>query len=155
MGAAFAAGLLFGVGLTISGMTRPAKVIAFLDVFGGAWDPSLLFVMGGAVAVTLIAFRLILKRQAPTWADAFVLPTKKTIDGRLLLGAAIFGVGWGLGGFCPGPGIVSVATGAKSPLVFVASMVAGRLLVDAVDGIRLRRARATMPSLSPEEWDES
>ena len=95
------AGTLFGLGLAISGMVNPAKVIGFLDITGD-WDPTLAFVMGGALLVTIPAFRLILKRSRPVLADKFELPTKKDVDGRLLAGSAIFGVGWGLAGFCPG-----------------------------------------------------
>ncbi len=145
LAAALGAGLLFGVGLTLSGMTRPRKVIGFLDFFGGAWDPSLVFVMGGAVAVTLVGFRAILKRRAPLAADAFVLPAKTAVDARIVAGGAVFGVGWGLGGFCPGPGIVSLASGATSPLVFVASMVAGMLLFEALAGVRNRAPNRTAP----------
>jgi len=121
------AGAVFGAGLLISGMTDPAKVIAFLDVTRG-WDPSLAFVMGGAVAVNLVATRWILGRAQP-WFDArFHVPTRRDLDAPLLLGAAIFGIGWGLGGLCPGPGLVVAAAGSTAGLAFVAAMVVGMLI---------------------------
>lgn len=123
---AFFAGLLFGTGLCVSGMTQPSKVIGFLDLFG-AWDPSLAFVMGGAVAVYAIAFRVARRRAHPWLASAFDLPKPGRIDTRLVAGAVIFGIGWGLSGLCPGPALVSVAALATPTLVFVASMVAGML----------------------------
>jgi len=101
-------GVLFGLGLAISGMINPAKVIGFLDITG-AWDPSLAFVMGGAVLVTATAFRFILKRPNPVLADTFQLPTRRDFDKHLIAGAAIFGAGWGLAGLCPGPAIASLA----------------------------------------------
>jgi uncharacterized protein len=118
------AGTLFGVGLAVSGMVNPAKVIGFLDV-AGEWDPTLMFVMGGALLVTIPAFRLILKRPRPILADGFALPTKSALDGRLLGGAALFGVGWGLSGFCPGPAVVAMVTGLTPVFAFVAAMVGG------------------------------
>ena len=118
------AGTLFGLGLTISGMVNPQKVIGFLD-FAGDWDPTLAFVMGGAVLVAIPAFRLISKRPHPVLADAFDLPTKKDVDGRLLGGAALFGVGWGLSGFCPGPAVTALASGLLPVFAFVAAMIAG------------------------------
>ncbi len=129
--AAFGAGSLFAVGLAISGMTKPSKVIGFLD-FAGAWDASLAFVMVGAIAVHLVAHRLIRRRAAPLFDAGFHLPTRKDIDLRLVLGAALFGVGWGLGGFCPGPGLVAAAGGVASALVFVGGMTAGMLLEHAI-----------------------
>lgn len=122
--AAFATGVLFAVGLALSGMTKPSKVIAFLDL-GGAWDPSLAFVMGGAVLVHFVAFRFITKRASPLFDASFHLPAKRTVDLRLVIGAALFGVGWGLGGFCPGPVIVSAASGMKSAIVFFGAMLLG------------------------------
>lgn len=118
------AGSLFGVGLAVSGMVNPAKIIGFLDV-AGEWDPTLAFVMGGALLVTVPAFRLILKRPGPILADGFALPTKSALDGRLLGGAALFGVGWGLSGFCPGPAVVAMITGLTPVFAFVAAMVVG------------------------------
>src|SRR5271170_793749 len=121
---AFAAGVIFALGLGIGGMTQPARIIGFLDVTG-RWDPSLAFVMGGAVAVTFLLFPLILERPAPILAPRFVLPSKKHLDAPLLLGATLFGVGWGLSGYCPGPALVSLATIARPVLVFVAFMFVG------------------------------
>lgn len=121
--AAVLSGLLFGAGLVVAGMTLPTKVIGFLDVFDGSWDPTLGLVMGGAIAVHSVVYRWVKGRRTPLLADGWSLPTRRDIDGRLLLGAALFGVGWGLGGFCPGPALVSLAGGALSSVVFVASMV--------------------------------
>ena len=121
------AGALFGLGLAVSGMMNPAKVIGFLD-FAGGWDPTLAFVMGGALLVTIPAFRLILGRQRPILADGFALPTKTSLDARLLGGAALFGVGWGLSGFCPGPAVAALVTGLTPVFAFVAAMVAGMVL---------------------------
>ncbi|MEJ7872882.1 MAG: DUF6691 family protein [Rubrobacteraceae bacterium] len=118
------AGALFGLGLAVSGMVDPAKVIGFLDV-AGDWDPTLAFVMGGALLVTIPAFRLIFKRPRPVLADEFELPTKKELDARLLGGSALFGVGWGLSGFCPGPAVTALATGLTPVFAFVVAMIAG------------------------------
>ena len=123
---ALATGLLFGVGLTLSGMVEPLKVVGFLDV-AGAWDPTLALVMGGALAVTAVAFPLILRRRRPLWAEAFSLPTRQDLDPRLVTGSMLFGVGWGLGGFCPGPALASLALGSSGSWVFVAAMAAGML----------------------------
>ena len=118
------AGLVFGAGLLISGMTQPAKVIGFLDV--RAWDPSLMFVMGGGVLVYMVALRAIRRWRADPWFDVtFHLPTRRDLDARLLVGAALFGVGWGLGGLCPGPAIVSAASGSVAGIAFVAAMLFG------------------------------
>lgn len=124
---AFGAGGLFGVGLVVSGMTRPAKVIGFLDV-GRSWDPSLALVMAAAVAVHMTLYRLIVRRRAPLYDAGFHLPTRKDLDLRLVAGAALFGVGWGLGGYCPGPGLVSLGAGLLPALVFIAAMTAGMVL---------------------------
>ena len=117
-------GTLFGLGLAISGMVNPQKVIGFLD-FAGDWDPTLALVFGGALLVTIPAFRLILRRSRPVLAEEFELPSNKDVDGRLLTGAAIFGVGWGLAGFCPGPAVTALASGLLPVFAFVAAMVAG------------------------------
>ncbi len=121
---ALVAGLVFGVGLLVSGMTQPAKVVNFLDVAGN-WDPSLAFVMGGAIAVHFVAYRFVPRLQKPLWAAGFSLPTRKDIDARLIVGAALFGAGWGLGGYCPGPALTSVVAGASSTLLFTGSMLVG------------------------------
>ena len=117
-------GLLFGVGLIVSGMGNPAKVLNFLDLFG-TFDPSLAFVMGGAVVVAFIGYRLVLARPAPLLAARFQVPTRTDIDARLLVGPALFGIGWGLGGFCPGPAFTALGLGAPGTLVFVPAMLAG------------------------------
>jgi uncharacterized membrane protein YedE/YeeE len=122
---ALLAGMLFGVGLAVSGMVNPAKVVGFLDVAGGEWDPTLIFVMGGALLVTIPAYQVILKRSRPMLADGFALPTESALDGRLLGGAALFGVGWGLSGFCPGPAVVAMLTGFVPVFAFVGAMVGG------------------------------
>ncbi len=128
---ALLAGALFGVGLAVSGMMNPAKVIGFLD-FAGDWDPTLAFVMGSALLVTIPAFRLILRRLRPVLADEFDLPTKKDVDPRLLAGSAIFGIGWGLAGFCPGPAVTALTSGLAPVFVFVAAMVAGMAVYKVV-----------------------
>ena len=126
--AGFAAGLVFGVGLTIAQMTNPAKVLAFLDLFGD-WDPSLALVMGGAVVVTFLGFRLLRARTAPVCDIAMQWPTAAVIDVRLLGGAALFGLGWGLVGLCPGPAIASLGIAPQRTILFVAAMLAGMSLV--------------------------
>lgn len=123
---ALAAGLVFGAGLVVSGMTRPEKVLGFLDVFGD-WDASLMFVMAGAIAVHVFAYRLIRRRETPLFAAKFMLPTRRDLDAKLLIGAGVFGAGWGLGGYCPGPGIVSLPGGGMAAAVFVIAMIAGML----------------------------
>lgn len=117
-------GLLFGAGLVVSGMADPAKILNFLDLFG-TWDPSLIFVMGGAVMVAFVGFRLVLRRDAPIAGKTFHLPTRKDIDARVIVGPAIFGIGWGLGGFCPGPALTAIGLGTTGALAFVPSMIAG------------------------------
>lgn len=122
--AALCAGLVFGLGLTISQMINPAKVLGFLDIAGN-WDPSLLFVMGGALVTTMAGYRFVLRAPKPMFADRFRLPTRKDIDGRLVGGAALFGIGWGLVGLCPGPALAGLTIGGLQSWVFVAAMVAG------------------------------
>lgn len=121
---ALIAGLLFGLGLAISSMMDPAKVLNFLDVTGN-WDPSLFFVMGGAVAVTMPGFHFILKRPHPVFDKRFYVPDASVIDGPLLIGAALFGVGWGIGGLCPGPAFAGLATGEAKMFGFVLMMIFG------------------------------
>ncbi|MCK6502386.1 YeeE/YedE family protein [Myxococcota bacterium] len=130
--ASFGAGLLFAVGLGVSGMTQAPKVIGFLNL-PGDWDPSLALVMVGAIAVHLVLFRLILRRGTPLWGGRFGVPTRADVDARLLGGAALFGVGWALGGYCPGPGLVSVVGGGAHAWTFVAGMTGGMLLFHAVE----------------------
>jgi uncharacterized protein len=127
LAAAFVSGLIFALGLGISGMTQPSKVVGFLDFFGH-WDPSLACVMIGAIAVYFVAWRLIVRRSAPLFSPRFVLPGRIAIDRPLIAGAAIFGAGWGLGGFCPGPAIASLASGSGTVVLFVLAMVAGMYL---------------------------
>ncbi|MGE0282308.1 MAG: DUF6691 family protein [Rhizobiaceae bacterium] len=119
-----ALGLLFGAGLVVSGMSDPEKVLNFLDLFG-AWDPSLAFVMGGAVLVTFIGYRFVLARGEPIVGSQFHLPTCNQIDARIVAGPAIFGIGWGLGGFCPGPALSALGLGATGTLAFIPAMVLG------------------------------
>lgn len=121
---ALASGLLFGAGLAAAGMTDPAKVLAFLDVLG-AWDPTLMVVMGGAVGVSAVAYRLAFSRPAPLFEARFYLPTRLDIDRRLVVGALLFGVGWGLFGYCPGPAIAALVYGNPEAFLFVGAMLAG------------------------------
>jgi len=122
---AFLGGGLFGIGLAIAGMTQPAKIIGFFDFFG-SWDPSLAFVMVGAILVYTPIYRWAVRTwQHPIWAPAFSLPTRKDIDGRLILGSAIFGVGWGLGGYCPGPAFTSIGARSDEALTFGLAMLVG------------------------------
>ncbi len=125
--AAFFVGLIFALGLGLGGMTQPRRVVGFLDLFGD-WDPSLIFVMFGALAIHIVMYRWIVRRKAPILGDRFHIPTKKTIDGPLILGAVLFGIGWGLAGYCPAPAITSLATFSLAPVVFVASLLAGMAL---------------------------
>ena len=118
------AGLIFGIGLVVSGMANPEKVQNFLD-FAGTWDPSLAFVMGGAVVIAFIGYRWAFRRGAPLLDSEFHVPTKTSIDGRLLAGSAVFGIGWGLAGFCPGPALTSLLLAAKGTLIFVPAMIVG------------------------------
>lgn len=121
------AGLVFGLGLAIAEMTNPLKVLAFLDL-AGDWDPSLAFVMGGAVTVTALAFRFILRRPVPFYGERFHLPTLTQIDRKLLVGAALFGIGWGLAGYCPGPALATVLSGNSEACLFVPAMLVGGAL---------------------------
>lgn len=130
---AFACGLLFGVGLLVSQMSNPAKVIGFLDI-AGQWDPSLAFVMAGAVAVFAVLYRAALRRRAPLFDSRFFVPESTRIDASLFSGAAIFGVGWGLSGFCPGPAVVSAGFGDPRVWVFLAAVIVGMLIFRWVPG---------------------
>jgi uncharacterized protein len=122
--AALLAGIVFGAGLALAQMIDPRKVLGFLDV-AGDWDPSLLFVLGGAVLVAVLGFRFVLRRQAPLIDDRFRLPTATAVDAALITGATIFGIGWGLGGYCPGPAIASLGFGNPEALWFVPAMMIG------------------------------
>ncbi len=125
----FIASVLFGLGLAISGMLNPAKVIGFLDITG-KWDPSLAFVMGGALVVTVFSFRWVLRRPTPIISDIFHLPIKNNLDGQLITGAAIFGVGWAVSGLCPGPALASVGFLDEKLLIFVLALIIGSLLAN-------------------------
>jgi uncharacterized membrane protein YedE/YeeE len=127
----FLIGILFGLGLSISEMINPARVIGFLDV-AGHWDITLLLVMGGALAVTLPLYPRILRRDQPLLERGFALPAKKQIDGPLLLGAVLFGIGWGLAGLCPGPALANLASGSPSVILFVAAMIIGQYLIGRI-----------------------
>ena len=135
--AALGLGTLFGAGLTISQMVNPAKVLGFLDVTGH-WDPSLAFVMGGALLVTTPAFALARRRGAPLLGASFAIPTRRDLDARLIGGAVVFGLGWGLAGFCPGPALASLGLGVPATYPFVAAMIAGTLVVRWLDASRQR-----------------
>lgn len=129
-----ALGLLLGTGLIVSGMSDPAKVLNFLDL-SGTWDPSLAFVMGGAVGVAFVGYRMVLARPRPMAANQFHLPEKRGIDVRVVVGPALFGIGWGIGGFCPGPALTALSLGSAGTLAFVPAMILGmwtaRLLGEA------------------------
>ncbi len=140
----FASGLLFAVGLAVAGMTQPSKVVGFLD-FAGDWDPSLAFVMMGAIAVYFVANRLVTRRSAPLVDSMFHLPTRRDIEPKLVIGAGLFGIGWGLAGYCPGPGLSSLGTGALPALLFVASMATGMLSFEALQKLRTRRVPVEGP----------
>ncbi|OLP61612.1 hypothetical protein BJF93_08335 [Xaviernesmea oryzae] len=129
--AALASGLVFGFGLSLSGMLNPARVQSFLDVFG-AWDPSLAFVLGGAVLVAFVGVQAMKRMKRPAFDDRFQLPANRRIDARLLLGSALFGLGWGLGGFCPGPAVASLSLGLPKIMIFVLAMLTGMILHDRV-----------------------
>lgn len=140
--AAYAVGLLFGVGIAISGMGNPAKVINFFDVFGN-WDPSLMFVMGGALITTFIGYRLAWGKGTPLLEGAFQLPTKQDIDARLVGGSAVFGIGWGISGFCPGGALPVLGTGRWEVFVFTGALIAGILAAKFLQSGGLRGAGAT------------
>ena len=125
---AFAIGLIFGLGITVSGMINPAKVLNFFDI-AGTWDPSLAFVMAGALAVAIPGYRMVLRNPAPRMADRFQLPDTRVIDRRLILGSATFGLGWGIAGFCPGGALPALGTGALDVYIFIAALVAGMFIV--------------------------
>lgn len=143
----FAIGLIFGLGLIVAGMADPAKVLNFLDLAAiptGRWDASLLFVMASGIAVTMLGYRLAFARARPLFAERFALPSATRPDVRLITGAVLFGIGWGLAGFCPGPALVAALTGGVPALVFLAAMLAGMALAR-------RLAAVTVASAQPAE----
>ena len=134
---AFAAGLIFGLGLIVAGMTNPAKIQGFLDI-AGKWDPSLAFVMAGAIAVGVVAFALAGRRTSSALGLPMRLPSARAIDARLVVGSLLFGVGWGLAGFCPGPALVALGAGYAKAAVFVVAMLAGMGAFELIEHFRLR-----------------
>lgn len=129
---AFFAGLIFGIGLLLAGMANPAKVLGFLDL-AGAWDPSLALVMGGAIAVALLPFAWARRQPRSLLGAPMQLPQKRELDRRLILGSLVFGIGWGIAGICPGPGVAILLTGHWQAMLFVAAMLAGMLLYTALE----------------------
>jgi uncharacterized membrane protein YedE/YeeE len=144
----FIVGLIFGIGLIFAGMTDPSKVIGFLDI-SGLWDPSLAFVMAGAILVGLIAFRFARNRTMNFLGGTIRLPTKNDIDKRLIVGSLLFGMGWGMAGFCPGPALVSLGTGSSKAIIFVISMIAGMALFEGMERVMRATDAATKPSDAP------
>lgn len=140
--ALYLAGLLFGVGISVSGMANPAKVLNFFDL-AGTWDPSLAFVMGGALVTTFIGYRLVLGRPAPVFDAKFHLPTARTLDARLIGGSAVFGIGWGIAGFCPGGALPALGTGRWEVFAFTGALVAGIFLARFLQSVTAGRSRAT------------
>ena len=141
--ASLLAGLVFGLGLIVSGMADPAKVLGFLDL-AGAWDPSLAFVMAGAIAVGALAFAVAKKRTVSFLGATMKLPTSRDIDRRLVIGSVVFGIGWGIAGFCPGPGLVALGMGEVKALVFVAAMLVGMGAFELLE--RRRRVASLQPT---------
>jgi uncharacterized membrane protein YedE/YeeE len=137
---ALMAGLIFGIGLIVSGMTNPAKVIGFLDL-AGSWDPSLAFVMGGAIVVGVLAFSFVRKRDRSFLGATMHLPTATNIDRRLVMGSLAFGAGWGLAGYCPGPALASLASGGIKPMIFTLAMLAGMALFEVLERVSAAQTR--------------
>jgi len=135
-------GLIFGVGISISGMANPAKVLNFFDI-AGAWDASLIFVMGGALVTTFIGYKLVFGRAAPVFEGDFSVPTSRKIDFKLVGGSAVFGIGWGIAGFCPGGALPALGTGRWEVFAFTAALVAGILLAKFIQSATARTARVT------------
>ncbi|MBS8226323.1 DUF6691 family protein [Vannielia litorea] len=131
-------GLIFGLGISISGMANPAKVINFFDV-AGTWDPSLIFVMGGAVTVAFIGYRIVFRQPSPLWGKGFSLPGTRQIDARLIGGSLVFGIGWGIAGFCPGGALPALGTGRTEVIIFVVALVAGILLAKQLQKLTARK----------------
>lgn len=127
-------GLVFGVGISVSGMANPAKVLNFFDI-AGTWDPSLIFVMGGALVTTFIGYKLVFGRKAPVFEGSFSVPTNRKIDARLIGGSAVFGIGWGIAGFCPGGALPALGTGRWEVFAFIAALIAGMFLAKFIQSI--------------------
>jgi uncharacterized membrane protein YedE/YeeE len=140
-------GLLFGLGIVISGMANPAKVINFFDL-AGTWDPSLAFVMIGALVITFVGYRMVLRRPAPVFSNRFGLPANNQIDRPLIAGSAIFGVGWGISGFCPGGALPALGTGKPEVLLFVAAMILGIFVAKLLKRIELQLTRSAVATSS-------
>lgn len=134
-------GLIFGTGIAISGMANPAKVLNFFDI-AGTWDPSLIFVMGGALVTTFIGYKLVFGRAAPIFEGSFGVPTNRKIDARLIGGSALFGVGWGIAGFCPGGALPALGTGRWEVFAFTAALIAGIVLAKLIQSIGTERPQA-------------
>lgn len=134
-------GVVFGVGIAISGMANPAKVLNFFDI-AGTWDPSLIFVMGGALVTTFIGYKLVFGREAPVFEPNFSLPTSRSIDAKLVGGSAVFGIGWGIAGFCPGGALPALGTGRWEVFAFTAAMIAGIFLARFIQSNVGRRGAA-------------
>ena len=135
-------GLVFGTGIAVSGMINPAKVLNFFDI-AGTWDPSLIFVMGGALVTTLVGYKLVFGRETPVMEDSFQVPTNRSIDAKLLGGSALFGIGWGIAGFCPGGALPAIGTGRWEVFVFIGALVAGIYLARFLQSVAGRGQRAT------------
>ncbi|MEL7090701.1 MAG: DUF6691 family protein [Pseudomonadota bacterium] len=139
--ASYFIGLIFGIGISISGMANPAKVLNFFDV-AGTWDPSLIFVMGGALVTTFLGYRVVFARTAPLLSKGFNLPSARNIDAKLIGGSAVFGVGWGIAGFCPGGALPALGTGRWEVVVFVGSLIAGIFVAQVIQRAKPTRAAA-------------
>lgn len=140
--ASYLVGLIFGTGISISGMANPAKVLNFFDI-AGTWDASLIFVMGGAVVTTFIGYKLVFGRAAPVLDARFALPTARSIDARLIGGSAVFGIGWGIAGFCPGGALPALGTARWEVITFTAALLAGIFLASFLQTVAAQRANAT------------
>lgn len=134
---ALSSGIIFGLGLILAGMSNPSKVLAFLDITG-LWDPSLMFVMGGAIGVGIVAFALAKKRTMAILGDVMHLPSKQDIDTKVMLGGVIFGIGWGIAGICPGPALVLLGAGSKQGIIFVIAMLIGITIYSVISNARKR-----------------
>ncbi|MBY4892887.1 YeeE/YedE family protein [Rhodobacteraceae bacterium N5(2021)] len=139
--AAYVIGTIFGVGISISGMANPAKVLNFFDV-AGAWDPSLIFVMGGALVTTFIGYKLVFGRKTPVFGREFLVPQRRDLDARLIGGSALFGIGWGIAGFCPGGALPALGTGRWEVFAFTAALLVGIILARTIESAAARKPNA-------------